>query len=268
MTAESTAVCDQQTAEGAGRVLSGSAASGARDGQTAVARQKAGGRLCAVRADLPGLCQRHRRCVRPQIPGLSPGGLGPHLTSSGFPPRAFLRFPVCPPGPSPSSAFFWFPFVRRSPVCSLRPLPGFRFPFGFPPGSLPLSNLHVSAAVRRFRRRWSRAAGTKVTSPAATTSPGSRDPPALQMGSGWARWDAATESPVTSGRERRTSPRPNRPDRRLALLARTRCSVVAAQAAVASPAAGPAAVRDLPTVLLVAVALIPELALIRGAGPA
>jgi len=147
-----------------------------------------------------GLCQRHRRCVRPQIPGLSPGGSGPHLTSSGFPLRAFLRFPVCPPGSPPSSAFLWFPFVRRSPVCSLRPLPGFRFPFGFPPGSLPLSNLHVSAAAGRFRRRWSQAAGTKVTSPAATTSPGSRDPPALQMGSGWARWDAATESPVTSGR--------------------------------------------------------------------
>ena len=87
------------------------------------------------------------------------------------PLRAFLRFPVCPPGPSPSSAFFWFPFVRRSPVCSLRPLPG----SGSRPVSLrvpfPLSNLHVSAAARRFRRRWSRAAGTKVTSPAATASP-------------------------------------------------------------------------------------------------
>ena len=33
--------------------------------------------------------------------------------------------------------------------------------------------------------------------------------PALQMGRGWARCDAATESPVTSGRERRTPPRPN-----------------------------------------------------------
>jgi hypothetical protein len=44
------------------------------------------------------------------------------------PLRAFLRFPVCPPGPSPSSAFLWFPFVRRSPVCSLRPLPGFGSP--------------------------------------------------------------------------------------------------------------------------------------------
>ena len=241
MTAELTAVCDQQTAEGAGRLLSGSAASGARDGQIAVARQKAGGRLCAGRADLPGLCQRHRRCVRPQIPGLSPGGLGPHLTSSGFPPRAFLRFPVCPPGPSPSSAFFWFPFVRRSPVCSLRPLLGFRFPFGFPPGSLPLSNLHVSAAVRRFRRRWSRAAGTKVTSPAATTSPGPRDPPALQMGSGWARWDVATESPVTSGRERRTSPGPNRPERRFMCVmqfVRRRRGVTCGRPHCAAPAGG------------------------------
>jgi len=42
--------------------------------------------------------------------------------------------------------------------------------------------------------------------------------PALQMGNGWARCDAATESPVTSGRERRTPPRPNRPDRRIARL--------------------------------------------------
>ena len=214
MTAELTAVCDQQTAEGAGRVLSGSAASGPRDGQIAVARQKAGGRLCAVRADLPGLCSAASWVRAAPNPRTLTGwfGASPHVLR--FPPRAFLRFPVCPPGPSPSSAFFWFPFVRRSPVRSLRPLPGFRFPLGFPPGSLPLSNLHVSAAVRRFRRRWSRAAGTKVTSPAATTSPGSRDPPALQMSSGWARSDVATESPVTSGRERRTSPRPNRPDRR------------------------------------------------------
>ncbi len=107
--------------------------------------------------------------MRPQIPGLSPGGLGPHLTSSGFPLRAFLRFPVCPPGSSPSPAFLWLPFVRRSPVRSLRPLPG----SGSPSVSLrvpfPLSNLHLSAAARRFRRRWSRAAGTNVTSSAATT---------------------------------------------------------------------------------------------------
>ena len=136
MTAESTAVCDQQTAEGAGR------------------------------ADLPGLRQRRRRCVRPRIPGFSPGGLGPHLTSSGFPRRAFLRFPVCPPG-SPSPAFLWFPFVRR-----LRFVPFGRcpvpVPLRCPSGSLPLSNLHDSAAAGRFRRRWSRTARAKVTSPAAT----------------------------------------------------------------------------------------------------
>ena len=218
MTAGSTAVCDQQTAEAAGRALGEHSGCGAGL-KAAVARQEAGGRLCAVRADLPGLRQRHRRCVRPRIPGFSPGGLGPHLTSSGFPRRAFLRFPVCPPGSPPSPAFLWFPFVRRSPVRPLRPLPRFRFPFGLPPGSLHLSNLHDSAAKGRFRRGWSRAARAKVTSPAATTlawiSLSAVIRPALQMGNGWARCDVATESPVTSVRERRTPPRPNRPDRRV-----------------------------------------------------
>ena len=48
--------------------------------------------------------------------------------------------------------------------------------------------------------------------------------PALQMGNGWARGDIATESPVTSGRERRT-PRPNRPiGREYARWLRTSCS--------------------------------------------
>ena len=147
-----------------------------------------------------------------------PGSPGSHRVVWGLtarppvPLRAFLRFPVCPPGspPSPavpglpSSGVLRFGPFGRCPVPVLR-----RFPSGFP----SLSNLHVSAAAGRFRRRRSRAAGTKVTSPAATTSPGSRDPPALQMGSGRARWDAAAESPVTSGRERRTSLRPNRPER-------------------------------------------------------
>lgn len=94
----------------------------------AVARQEAGGRLCAVRAALPGLRQRHRKCVRPRIPRFSPGGLGPHLTSSGF-PAGFPPVSRLPAGFSPSPAVPWFPFVRRSPVRSLRPLPGFRFPF-------------------------------------------------------------------------------------------------------------------------------------------
>ena len=118
-----------------------------------------------------------------------------------------------------------FPFARRalplrppSPV-SLRPafsgsVPSAAARFRFSVGSLRvpfLSNRHASVAAGRFPRRRSRAAGTKVTSPSATTSPGSRDPPALQLGSGPARWDAAAGSPVTSGRERSKSPRPNRP---------------------------------------------------------
>ena len=131
-----------------------------------------------------------------------------------FPLRAFLRFPVCPPGSPPSPAFPWFPFVRRSPVRSLRPLPGFRFPFGLPPVSLPSGNLHDSAAGGRFRRRWSRAARAKVTSPAAAAPCPDLAVirPALQMGNGWARGDAATESPVASGCEPWTPLRPNRPD--------------------------------------------------------
>ena len=137
-------------------------------------------------------------------------GASPHVLR--FPPRAFLRFPVCPPGSSPSPAFLWFPFVRRSPVRPLRPLPGSGSPSGVPPGSLPLSNLHDSAAAARFRRRWSRAARAKVTSPAATPRLDlAVIRPALKMGSGRARWDAAAESPVTSGRERRTAgPEPPR----------------------------------------------------------
>ena len=115
-------------------------------------------------------------------------GASPHVLR--FPPRAFLRFPVCPPGsprrpPSsgfPSSGVLRFvPFGRR---------PGSGSPFGVPPGSLPLGNPHDSAAAGRFRRRWSRAARAKVTSPAATL------PfldlavirPAPQAGSGRAQW--------------------------------------------------------------------------------
>ena len=165
---------------------------------------------------LTGLRQRHRRCVRPRIPGFSPGGLGPHLTSSGSPRGLSSGFPfarrVLP--------FARLPLVSRRPAFSGSspsavarvPVP-LRFPSGFPSAS----NAHASAAARRFRRRWSRAAGTNATSSA--TPLGSRDPPARRMGSGWARWDAATESPVTSGGERRTSPRPNCPDR--PLLTRT-----------------------------------------------
>ena len=143
-------------------------------------------------------------------PGFSPGGLGPHLTSSvslaGFPPVfPFARraLPLRPPSSGfPSSGVLRFVPFGRCPV-----------PVRCPSGFLPWSNLHGSAAAGRFRRRWSRAARAKVTSPAAIPRLDlAVIRPALQMGSGWARWDAATESPVTSGRTRRTPPRPNRPD--------------------------------------------------------
>ena len=216
MTAESTAVCDRQTAEGAGRGLGEHSGRGAAERRPLPARTLAGGY-----AQFAPTCRASASGI---INACGPGSPDSHRVVWGltshvlrFPPRAFLRFPVCPPGSPPSPAFLWFPFVRRSPVCPLRPLPRFRFPFGVPPGSLPLSKLHDSAAEGRFRRRWSRAARAKVTSPAATTPRLDLAVirPALQMGSGRARCDVAAESPVTSGRERGTPPRPNRPDRRL-----------------------------------------------------
>jgi hypothetical protein len=86
-------------------------------------------------ADLPGLSRRHRRCVRPQIPGLSPGGLGPHLTASGFPCGLSSGFPfarwVLPLRP-PSSGFPLFGVLRLLPSAVTA---RFRFPFGFPAGS-------------------------------------------------------------------------------------------------------------------------------------
>jgi len=159
--------CDQQTAEDACRRSGGSVASGVRLPDR-VARQEAGGRLCAVRAARQDPAPSQTECG-PGSPGSRPGGLGPHLASSGFSRRAFLRLPVCPPGAPPSSAFPWFPLVRRPPVRSLRPLPGSGSPSVTLRVPFPLSNLHASAAAERFRRRRSRAAGTKVISPAATS---------------------------------------------------------------------------------------------------
>ncbi len=222
MAAGSTAVCDQQTPEGAARRSRGVQRLGhATDRRPLPARKLVNdyaqfAQACPDSASgIVGACgpkspDSHRvvwgLTSRPPVSlcGLSSGfpfaRRVPPLRppSSGFPSSGVLRF--VPFGRCPGSG---------SPSVSLR------VPF-------PLSNLYVSAAAGRFRRRWSRAAGTKVTSPAATTSPGSRDPPALQMGSGWARWDAATEPPVTSGRERRTSPRPNRPVRRFVFTLRSR----------------------------------------------
>jgi hypothetical protein len=151
---------------------------------------------------------RHRRCVRPQIPGLSPGwsGASPYVLRA--PGRAFLRFPVCPPR--------FVPVVRLRMVslrpafsgCSLRPLPGsgsLRFPSGFPfpwaiftlalprggpagvgPGRQGPRSAVLPRHPRLGRPRSPRAAGGQ--------RPGTRD--------------AAAGSPITSGRERTTSSRP------------------------------------------------------------
>ena len=192
MTAESTAVCNQRTAEG---------------------RHSRG-------AQRPGRATDRRP--------LAPGSWWTTMRSSRRPARTLPAAPKMRAAPNPRTFTGWsgasphvlrfpcglssgFPFARRAlplrppSLVSHRPAFSGSFPSAVaqvplsPPVSLrvpfPLSNLHVSAAARRFCRRWSRAAGTKVTSSAATTSPGSRDPPALQMGSDWARWDAATESP-------------------------------------------------------------------------
>ena len=187
MTAESTAVCDQQTAKGRR-----SRSRGAQRLRRAAERRPLPARKLA-----DGYAQFAQTC-RASASGIvdacGPGSPDSHRVVWGLTsrppvlPRAFLRFPVCPPDSPPSPAFLWFPFVRRSPVRPLRPLPRFRFPFGVPPGSLPLSNVHDSAAEGRFRRRWSRAARAKVTSPAATTPRLDLAVirPALQMGNGWA----------------------------------------------------------------------------------
>jgi hypothetical protein len=177
MTAEPAAVRDQQTAEGAGRHSRECSAWGARLTHDR-ARQKADRPLCAVRADRPGLCQRHCRCVRPQIPGSSPCGLGPHRTSSGSPGGLASGFPFARrvlPRPPPSSGFPRSGVLRFGPFGHC-PVPVLSLSVSLL-GPFPLSDLHGSAAARRFRRRWSPAAGTKVTSNAAPLAR-SRDPPA------------------------------------------------------------------------------------------
>ena len=223
MTTGSTAVCDQQTTEGAGRGPGEHSDRGrATDRRPLPARKLVGdyaqfAQTCPdsassiVNACGPGSPASHRVVWGPTS--------RPPVPPAGFPPVSRL--------PAGFSPFARLPLVSRRPAfsgSSPSAVARFRCPFGVPPGSLPLSNLHDSAAAGRFRRRWSRAARAKVTSPAATTPRLDLAVirPALQMGSGWAQSDAATESPVTSGRERRTPPHPNNPDRRIFFASRRR----------------------------------------------
>ncbi len=181
MTAESTAVCDQQTAEGAGRRTRGVQRLGSATDRRACPPESWWTTIRSSRRPARDSASGIVNACGPKSPDSHRAVWGlisrPPVSPAGFPPVSRL-----PAG--------FFPFVRL-PLASLRPASSGSFPsavarFRFPSVSLrvpfPLGNLHASAAAGRFRRRRSRAAGTKVTSSAATTSPGSRDPPALSDG--------------------------------------------------------------------------------------
>jgi hypothetical protein len=136
-------------------------------------------------------------------------GASPHVLrfpcglSSGFP---FARW--VPPLRPPSAGFPSSGVLRLFPSAVAR----FRFPFGFPPGSFPLGKFHASAAEERFRRPWSRAAGTKVTSSAATASRGSRNRRATderRLATTRFRYSIAPSAAPANARHRRAPIAPN-----------------------------------------------------------
>ena len=107
--------------------------------------EPAADRRYAVRADPPELSQQHRYIGAAPNPRTLTGRFGASSHVLRFPSGLSSGFPFAQLGSSPSSAFFRFPFVWRSPVPSLRPsLSGsvpLRFPSGFP---FLFSNLYAS----------------------------------------------------------------------------------------------------------------------------
>ena len=166
VTAESTAVCDQQTAEGAGRAPGGVQ----RLGRATDRRPLPGRKLAGDYAQFAQTCPDSASGI---VDACGPGSPDSHRVVWGLtsrPPVPPAGFPPVSRLPAGFSPFARLPLVSRRPAfsgSSPSAVARFRFPFGVPPGSLPLSNLHDSAAAGRFRRRWSRAARAKVTSPAA-----------------------------------------------------------------------------------------------------
>jgi len=167
MTAAPFALCDQQTAKNSGRGFRGVRYMGRASDRWPLPARK----LVDDHAQSEQTCQGSASGIRDACGPKSPDS---HRVVWGLTSRP----PVFPAGFPPVSRLpaGFFPFLRR-PLVSRRPafsglvpsaVARFRFPFGFPPGSFPLSTVHVSAAAGRFRRRWSRASGTKVTSSAAT----------------------------------------------------------------------------------------------------
>ncbi len=137
MTAESTAVCDQQTAEGAGRRSRGVQ----RLGRATDRRPLPARKLADDYAQFAQTCQDSASGI---VEACGPKSPDSHRVVWGLTSRP----PVSPAGFRPVSRLpaGFFPFVRLPPV-SLRPafsglfpsaVARFRFPFGFPPGSLSL----------------------------------------------------------------------------------------------------------------------------------
>ena len=152
--------------------------------------------------------RRHRRCVRPQIPGLSPGwsGASPHVLRvplAGFPPVSRLPAEVRPRRP-PSDGFPSSGVLRLDPSAVAR----FGFPFGSPPGSLPRAIFTLA-----LPRGGAAGVGPGRQGPRSPVLP--RPPRLVRPRSAHAAGgqrpgtrDAAAGSPGTSGRERMTSSRP------------------------------------------------------------
>jgi hypothetical protein len=185
MATDSTAVCDQQAARGAGHTPGETQRLGrATDRWPLPARKLVGD--CAQFAQT---CQNSASGI---VNACGPGSPDSHRVVWGLTSRP----PVPPAGFPPVSRLpaGFSPFARP-PLVSLRPafsgsspsaVARFQFPSVSLRGPFPLGNPHDSAAAGRFRRRWSRAARAKVTSPAAAPQSGSRRDPVPHY-----RWAAA-----------------------------------------------------------------------------
>ena len=136
MTAESTAICDQQTAEAQVGALGECVVWGPTDRRPLPARK-----LVDDYAQFAQACQD---CATGTADACGPGSPDSHRVVWGLTSRP----PVSPAGFPPVSRLpaGFFPFVRL-PLVSLRPafsgsfpsaVARFRFSFGFPPGSLSL----------------------------------------------------------------------------------------------------------------------------------
>jgi hypothetical protein len=143
---------------------------------------------------MPELGRQHRYMGAAPNPRTLTGRFGASSHVLRFPCGLSSGFPFAHPGSSPSFAVPWLPLVRRPPVRSLRPSLSGSVPLRVP---FPLSSLHVSAAARRFCRRWSRCRRDQDHQfPARSLARIAPDSPATQMlpgsGSGRAARPAAS----------------------------------------------------------------------------